>query len=308
MWDRNEKRLMILCLRAWGYKTAYLTRSHALLRWAHQRAQFYLKSVAFHGLATNSYTELNKQTVSDAKKNYEVMTAQYVKEVQAAKERANQVLTKQGIVITVAANRMVRAKHKQLLTAVWRHWRSSTKNSKRLGIVAATVVHRATFRKKQRNMQHWLFTAKAATRLWLEGESCLQKLHYKRRHHVLQAFKENLSHKKIVRRLLSHVAWSRDRKRRLDGFDAFAGQLIRRDVKLHIDAVESETKRKVERLQHETKVVEERAERRVAQTERESDAKIESSERRASNAERDLKKTQQMLNDVQVCAHEQARE
>ena len=118
----------------------------------------------------------------------------------------------------------------------------------------------------------------------------------------MQAFKENLSHKKIVRRLLSHVvAWSRDRKRRLDGFDAFAGQLIRRDVKLHIDAVESETKRKVERLQHETKVVEERAER-------ESDAKIESSERRASNAERDLKKTQQMLNDVQVCAHEQARE
>ena len=133
--------------------------------------------------------------------------------------------------------RSERAKKRRLCSAVWKHWLSNTKNTKRLGIVAAAVVYRSKFRKKQSHMKNWLFVAKASTRLWLEGESAVQKLHYKRRHQVLDCFKAHLAQGKTERRLLAHVAWARDRKRKLDGLDAFAGQLIKKNIKTHVDTV-----------------------------------------------------------------------
>ena len=300
MWDRNDTRLKTTCIRAWSHQTGSLSRARALLRWAIARGEFFLKSVAFHGLAMNAYTEVNKRTVDDAKQNYEEMTDQYVKEVQAANERASQVLAKQGVVVYTAANRMERAKKRRLCSAVWKHWLSNTKNTKRLGIVAAAVVYRSKFRKKQSHMKNWLFVAKASTRLWLEGESAVQKLHYKRRHQVLDCFKAHLAQGKTERRLLAHVAWARDRKRKLDGLDAFAGQLIKKNIKTHVDTVENDAKRKVDRITHESKMREEKANRQVAQIDRELSAKVESSERRTTAAEHDLKKTRQMLSDTQA--------
>jgi chromosome segregation ATPase len=300
MWDRNETRLKTTCIRAWSHQSGSLLRARTLLRWATTRAEFYLKSVAFHALATNAYTEVNKQTVDDARQNYTEMTEKCAKEVQAANALASQVLSKQCVVVYTAANRMERTQKRRLCSAVWKHWLSNTKNTKRLGIVAAAVVYRSKFRKKQNHMKHWLFVAKASVRLWLEGESAVQKLHYRRRHQVLECFKAHLRQGKVERRLLAHVAWARNRKRKLDGLDAFAGQLIKKNIKTHVDTVEDDAKRKVERITHESKMREEKANRQVAQIDRELSAKVESSERRASAAEHELKKTRQMLSDTQT--------
>ena len=299
LWCRKEKRLKTSCLKGWSYQTTYVTRSYALLRWAHQRAEFYLKSVAFHAMASNSFTEQTGRAVDDARRNYEELAEQCVQEVLTANERAKQVLAKQNLVSISAAKRMSSVYNKRLCSSVWRHWFLNTKNSKRLGIVAATVLHRMKFRSKQRHMLHWLWTSKAATRLWLEGENAIQKLHYRRRHQVLEFLKSHLLMGKVIRRLTAHVSWTRNRKRKLDGFDAFAGQLIKRGIKTHVEKVEKETAHKVERLAHENKTKEERAARQMAQIERESSAKVEESERRASLAERELKKTSQMLSDSQ---------
>ena len=300
MWDRNETRLKTTCIRAWSHQSGSLSRARTVLRWATTRAEFYLKSVAFHALATNAYTEINKKTVDDARHNYTEMTEKCVKEVQAANSLASQVLSKQCVVVYTAANRMERTQKRRLCSAVWKHWLSNTKNTKRLGIVAAAVVYRSKFRKKQNHMKHWLFVVKASVRLWLEGESAVQKLHYKRRHQVLECFKAHLRQGKVERRLLAHVAWAQNRKRKLDGLDAFAGQLIKKNIKTHVDAVEDDAKRKVERITHESKMREEKANRQVAQIDRELSAKVESSERRASAAEHELKKTRQMLSDTQT--------
>jgi len=299
MWDRNDTRLKALAFRGWHHKTCWLARSQALLRWAVARGEFYLKSVAFHGLSSNSYTEINKASVDEAKSNYQQMSDDCVKRVHEANTQASQVLGKQIVVVSTAAHRMERAQHKRLGSTVWRQWLSNTKNTKRLGVVASTVGYRGKFRCKQRHMKEWLSVTKNSTRLWVVGESAYHKLLSRRRHQVFECLRAHLTKGKVERRLLAHVAHARDHKRKLEALDAFAGQLIKRSIKQHVDAVESDSGRKVERISHESGMKVDKANRQVAQIERELSAKVEDSERRASSAEKDLKQTRQMLSDEQ---------
>ena len=289
MWHRNQHQVLYVCLRKWNQHAGILTRSKALLRSDIQRGEYFLKSIAFHGLANNAYVENDIRSAEEAKCNYEHLTA-----------RAQKIVDNYAVVITTAANRMVRSKQRRLCMATWKHWVSNYKNSKRLDIVAAAFMSKITFRKKQRHMQHWLSVAKSATRLWLEGENAVQKLHWKWRHRGLACFKAHWTKRKVERRLLGHVAFSREHKRKLDGLDAFAALLIKRSIKTHVDTVEGDASRKLDRMEHECHMKVEKANRQIAQIQRELGAKAEDSERRASSAEKDLKRTRQMLSDAQA--------